>query len=234
MSREWPGVARKEWARADVRRREDTDYDPGTATIQKASEIAALATGALTIPPTDAQYVVLAANSTLSAERVLTAGSGITLTDAGAGGALTVATTDVWVVKASDTSRSSTTSYADDPDLTFAVATGTYYVNLRMLALSSSATPDIKVQFTYPASSSVTGWYIDSTGTAAELIEDSTSPAGGIAFPMSGGTRQVLSFDLMVKIGAAGSFTVQWAQDSSSATATVVESGSFLRYRKTV
>lgn len=41
--------------------------------------------------PTGAQYVTLATDGTLSAERVLTAGDGITLTDAGAGGAVTAA-----------------------------------------------------------------------------------------------------------------------------------------------
>lgn len=40
--------------------------------------------------PTGAQYVTLATNSTLSAERVLTAGDGISLVDAGAGSTLTV------------------------------------------------------------------------------------------------------------------------------------------------
>jgi len=43
--------------------------------------------------PNDAQYVALAANGTLTNERVLTAGSGISLTDAGAGGAITIANT---------------------------------------------------------------------------------------------------------------------------------------------
>ena len=43
--------------------------------------------------PNDAQYVTLAVNGDLSAERVLTAGSGISLTDAGANGAITIANT---------------------------------------------------------------------------------------------------------------------------------------------
>lgn len=43
--------------------------------------------------PTDAQYVALATDASLTAERVLTAGAGISLTDAGAGGAVTVAAT---------------------------------------------------------------------------------------------------------------------------------------------
>lgn len=43
--------------------------------------------------PTNAEYVVLSTNGTLSNERVLTAGSGITLTDAGAGSTITIAAT---------------------------------------------------------------------------------------------------------------------------------------------
>jgi len=41
--------------------------------------------------PTDAQYVTLATDGTLTNERVLTAGSGITLTDGGAGSTITIA-----------------------------------------------------------------------------------------------------------------------------------------------
>src|SRR6185437_4575366 len=44
--------------------------------------------------PTNASYLTLSGNASLSAERVLTAGSGIGYTDAGAGSTLTVANTD--------------------------------------------------------------------------------------------------------------------------------------------
>jgi hypothetical protein len=60
-------------------------------------EFAALAPPVPYIPPTgaptDATYIVLTANGTLTQERVLTAGANITLTDAGPGGALTIAAT---------------------------------------------------------------------------------------------------------------------------------------------
>lgn len=42
------------------------------------------------VAPVDAQYLTLATNATLTNERVLTAGTGITLTDSGAGGTLTI------------------------------------------------------------------------------------------------------------------------------------------------
>jgi hypothetical protein len=43
--------------------------------------------------PETAQYVVLATNGTLTNERVLTAGSGISITDGGAGSTVTIAAT---------------------------------------------------------------------------------------------------------------------------------------------
>lgn len=62
----------------------------GTTTVEDALEQLAesiAASGA----PTDAQYVVMAVNGDLTAERVLTAGAGITLTDGGANGNATLA-----------------------------------------------------------------------------------------------------------------------------------------------
>lgn len=43
--------------------------------------------------PTAASYVTLSTNATLTGERVLTAGAGITLTDAGAGSTVTISAT---------------------------------------------------------------------------------------------------------------------------------------------
>ena len=43
--------------------------------------------------PTDAEYVVMSLNGTLTNERVLTAGTGISITDGGAGGNVTIAST---------------------------------------------------------------------------------------------------------------------------------------------
>lgn len=47
------------------------------------------------VAPLDASYVTLGTNATLSAERVLTAGTGISLADGGAGSTLTVAVTSL-------------------------------------------------------------------------------------------------------------------------------------------
>lgn len=51
------------------------------------------AVNALAGAPADVQYVTLATNATLTNERVLTAGAGITVTDGGAGSTVTIAST---------------------------------------------------------------------------------------------------------------------------------------------
>ena len=52
-------------------------------------------TAASTQASTDDTYVVISASATLTAERILTAGTNISITDGGAGGNVTVATTGV-------------------------------------------------------------------------------------------------------------------------------------------
>lgn len=68
--------------------------------------------------PTNAQYLTLATNTSLSLERVLTAGAGVTFTDAGAGSTLTIAN-DMPVLFASDYGLSSSNT-ADQNDTALA------------------------------------------------------------------------------------------------------------------
>ena len=69
--------------------------------------------------PTNAQYVVLSADGTLTNERVLTAGTNVTLTDNGAGGTL--------VVAASGGGMTPTNTYGDGSDGALTVLTATTY-----------------------------------------------------------------------------------------------------------
>lgn len=186
MSREWSGVNRTAWERADVRRREDTDYD---------------------------------VSSNVVARRVA---QGV------------AAGLDRWIVKATAESRASTTTYAADTDLVLPVTSGTYSIVGRVLATSTSATPDIKLQVSYPASSSVLGNYVSNAGTATVIAEDATSPAISTNFDIAANGITLVQFEVVLVCGAAGNFTVDWAQNTSNSTATTVRAGSFLRWRKTV
>lgn len=74
-------------ARADLNNVDD-------ATFLAKATAAGVGTGNTVVTagaPTTASYVVLGADATLTNERILTAGAGIALTDAGAGGALSIA-----------------------------------------------------------------------------------------------------------------------------------------------
>ena len=76
--------------------------------------------------PTDASYLVLGTDGTLTDERVLTAGAGITFTDAGAGSTLTVKVTD-------------STYQPLDSDLTAIAALSTTTFGRGLLALADAA-----------------------------------------------------------------------------------------------
>jgi len=75
-------------------------YTSADITIDAQGRITAAASGGGGGAPTDAQYVVLAVNGSLSDERVLTAGAAISVTDGGAGSTVTVANTGVTSVSA--------------------------------------------------------------------------------------------------------------------------------------
>lgn len=68
-------------------------WDSGTSATKHVTAANARTYMAAESAPIDATYVTLSTNATLTGERVLTAGSNIALTDAGAGSTLTVAAT---------------------------------------------------------------------------------------------------------------------------------------------
>jgi hypothetical protein len=81
---------------------EDTDNyhvpfynsDDGTTQTLTIDALADAVGAGLSVPPIAASYVTLATHADLTSERVLTAGTGISLTDAGAGTTVTVAISD--------------------------------------------------------------------------------------------------------------------------------------------
>lgn len=175
-----------------------------------------------TLPETDGTMYFYRQGDATSAGMTLTSQGVMTL-----GGSLTVPTvtqTGVGqfrqVAKSGTTSRSSNVTPADDPDLTLTV-TATYVYEVRCLAVWTNGGGGMRVAWNVPAAASMT--WTDGGGAGA------TSASTNATFTASTGTEMVGR----LTVGAnSGSITLQWAQSTSNAGATVLQAGSFLSLRR--
>lgn len=145
-----------------------------------------------------------------------------------------------WARKAANLDRSSTTTFADDPDLTVSVlANAVYEVRCSLLVHSSSQTAgDFKMKFTGPAGATLlaTAYGYDAAATtnngvvAAGLTLNTTGSFGIVQVVEPWNPVQVSG--VLVTSVTAGLFTLQWAQNTSSATVTRLQAHSFLRLER--
>jgi len=141
--------------------------------------------------------------------------------------------------KPSDTSRASTTTLSNDPDLTLAVgASKKYELDMQVVYTAASGTGDFKFAFAIPASAVFTGTQLGAAiGTGA--LQNPPYQAGGslMTAPQSLIGNGPIQMQLRVSgilavAGTAGNLTFQWAQANSGATATIVKQGSYMRLRR--
>ena|SRR6187402_2122393 len=146
-------------------------------------------------------------------------------------------------VKLTSTLRASTIAYSDDPELTISGEAGTFCIELDMIASGAAAASggDINVQWT------TTGTFISGayrcTGGAAVVSENPTgitttrwrahalgtvTPFG---YPTDNGATNLTTIHEIVPAATfttAWSVTIQWTQNTSNATSTIVYNGSTL------
>lgn len=138
----------------------------------------------------------------------------------------------VW--KTAATTRASTTTAVDDPDLVMALAAGaTYFFDLWVFNTGAAiGTGDIKVAVNYSGTSSGYGWIgtgIATTGATATNVKGNAIGTGTQAFGVNGGTFGDIKITGSIATTTAGNLSLQWAQNTSNATNTVVRAGSYLR-----
>jgi hypothetical protein len=136
------------------------------------------------------------------------------------------------VIKPADTSRTSTTSMTDDPDLTFQVAAGaTYYVKgFISYEGFTRGSGDLKFTWDQPSGSTFkyVATYTNTSGTVVQNHESGSatvtagSNAAGVSCPLEIEGTLVMS-------STAGTFALQWAQGSSSTTPTKVHAQSVIQ-----
>lgn len=134
-------------------------------------------------------------------------------------------------VKTADTSRTSTTSLADDPHLQATdIATSTRFGVHIVGTYNAAATPDLKVNFSFPTGT--TGTFGGSDGT---VIFSGVSLGTDFNFTASGGST--VRFELWGTIltsTTAGNFVLRSAQVASNASASTLHAGTIMRLYPTL
>lgn len=192
---------------------------------------------------TDGQLLIGNSSGNTLSKATITAGTGITVTNGN--GTITVAAsggaapTILSASKPSDTSRASTTTLADDPDLILSsVPAGRYAVNMTFWATSSSIVPDIKLGFIITNAPTAANGMISSLDTSGTGIVST----GEIGFSTSNsssyavGTNpadSVFQYQGFIIVASTSDVKIQWSQSTTSVTATVLKAGSYMSLLKT-
>jgi len=137
--------------------------------------------------PTNAEYVVMSLNGTLTNERVLTAGTGISLTDGGAGSNATIANTGVTSLVAGTNITLSPVSGVGDVTVTAATPTGLAPNDASYLTLGLDG--DLTNERVLTAGSGIS---FTDTGPNGTLTIETTGGGGGGINPLSFSTSQGL------------------------------------------
>jgi len=145
--------------------------------------------------------------------------------------------------KATSTTRSSTTTLTDDPDLVIALEANATYIVEVFIRYGAVTAEQFKTAWTVP--SGATGGR--SRVGVASTVNDTTTggPFGSGAFgvhafvtSLTYGTRNSTSNQVgATEVGTvtttnAGNVALQWAQNTSGATGTVLASGSYMRAKR--
>ena len=147
-----------------------------------------------------------------------------------------------WVYKSSTTSRTSTTTLAADPHLTFSMAANSIYaVEMSALLSTASATPGIKWRYTITgAASQAAAIFTEHNGTlgnaplAMTISNRLETGDTGTTNTMTGTIWGHIRFrgQIQTNASSASTFNFEWAQNSSSVDASNVWVGSWMRYAR--
>lgn len=140
------------------------------------------------------------------------------------------------VIKPSSTSRSATTTLADDPHLLFPVVANAQYAFRFQLFFDTTAAGDFKIALNGPASPVGVRFMRQAIlpgATAWSVVGVTTAYGTGVALAGTGTTGGYCEGNGILSNGAnAGNVAVQWAQNTSDPGNTTVLQGSMLWYAR--
>jgi hypothetical protein len=154
--------------------------------------------------------------------------------------------------KTADTARASTTTTTADPELQFTLEANATYAMDGFLKYDADATAKISIDFTGPVGvlGEWVGWgagapAISTNGSPGALISDTSSTRGYMIRNESNDVEQLRTFGALgvgniltilingtIRNTTAGTYTLDWAQVNSSATATTIYTDSWLRLQR--
>lgn len=143
------------------------------------------------------------------------------------------------IVKSASTTRTSTVTMADDPDLSMTIeANATYFVEF-FIRYSAIDAEKIQTQWTVPAGAGGNRGVCGAGSTANQTNLDNISMRTGAhayTTPVTYGTRNSTSNQgyltetaVLTTSSSAGSVALQWAQGTSGSSGTTVASASLMR-----
>lgn len=151
----------------------------------------------------------------------------------------------LFAVKTADTGRSNTTSMTDDPHLTLSLTSGNWEIVLVTVASAADNTGGFKGQFNYTGTWSLSDSILDSAQQSSGIASGSASMTMSDQFRagtdltsnpwlLSAATNRSIYLRVIgqVKVTTSGTFSLQWAQNASSATVTNLKQGSYLIARR--
>jgi hypothetical protein len=152
--------------------------------------------------------------------------------------------TALYAQKTVDSSRSSTTTLADDPELTLTLAaSGTYTIRAAVTYNAPSAA-GLKMNFNIGTGVTLKAWNVIGCNVSGAFTQGSNVTVGGGAVnttdiatqngTVNHGNSNVFYHDVIVATGSSGTytFTLRWAQNNFSATSATVMYGSYLLAEK--
>lgn len=129
-------------------------------------------------------------------------------------------------------SVTSSTTLQDDDYMVLSVDANAVYLVWCILDYSGAAAGDLKVLFRTPTSGSFYGQGTTLIGAATGQQDNQNMPITGNSSDILGTTgtgRQIaMVMGQLITAGTAGNFKVEWAQNTSNATATQMHTGSWL------
>lgn len=131
----------------------------------------------------------------------------------------------LFVRKTADETVNNSTTLQNDDQLALAVeANVTYWLSMRLL-MSSGATPDFKMLFTFPSGLTMKLHNVEPTPTISVPYDQTTVAA--VSGTGADATIQVEG--LVVVSSTAGTLQLQWAQNTLNASNTIVRADSTMR-----